>query len=214
LRETHITFPGGDVRLEGVWHFPEPSISMPAVVVCHPYPLYGGDMSNTVVVAICKALAERSIAALRFNFRGVGGSEGAYGDGIKEQGDVRSALTLVFSRSDIDRERVGLVGYSFGARVALSVAVRDSGVSLLALVSPASPDSGWEQIKGYPHPVLVITGEHDFVMPPAQVQKEIKGSVKQGQFEFISGADHFWRGYESVVAYKVAEFFAAGLNRT
>lgn len=74
-------------------------------------------MSNNVVFAICQALARQSIAALRFNFRGVGNSGGTFGEGIAEQEDVRAALDHVTSTPDIDHGRLGLVGYSFGAGV-------------------------------------------------------------------------------------------------
>ncbi len=71
MKQTPITFPCGDILLEGVWHFPETDKLTPAVIVCHPHPLYGGSMLNSVVFAICEVLARKSIAALRFNFRGV-----------------------------------------------------------------------------------------------------------------------------------------------
>ena len=106
-------------------------------------------MSNNIVFAICQALAQQSIGAFRFNFRGVGESEGTFGEGVAEQEDVEAALALTMSTKDIDSARVGLAGYSFGASVALPVAIKDERVSLLALVSPALSDSGWEKLKGY-----------------------------------------------------------------
>ncbi len=208
----HLTFPCGDILLEGVWHLPGVTSSTPTVIVCHPHPLYGGSMSSNVVFAICEALAQQSIAALRFNFRGVGGSGGEYGEGISEQEDVKAALALVSSTANIDRERVGLTGYSFGASVALPVAIQNREVSLLALVSPALSDSGWEQLKAYSKPVFVISGESDSVIPPEQVEQYIKAISEPTQYEVIPGADHFWQGYEAEVAKKVAEFFVAGFN--
>jgi len=78
-----ITFTSEDLTLEGILH--EPALTpFPAAIVCHPHPLYGGDMNNNVVVAVCQALAEAGIAGLRFNYRGVGRSEGKYGDGLAE----------------------------------------------------------------------------------------------------------------------------------
>ena len=169
-------------------------------------------MSNNVVRAICQALAQRSIAALRFNFRGAGQSEGTFGDGISEQEDVRAALSFVASNPYIDPARIGLAGYSFGAGVAAPVAVQDNRVKLMALVSPALSDSTWEQLKGYKMPKLLISGEHDFVIPATQFQQHLKDTAEPRQGEVISGADNFWQGYEDELARKVAQFFAAGFS--
>ena len=213
MKRVPVTFPCGDISLEGIWHLPEASSLLPAVIVCHPHPLYGGNMSNNVVFAICQVLAERSIAALRFNFRGVGKSEGTFGEGIAEQEDVKAALALVSTTADIDPKRIGLAGYSFGAGVALPVALQDERVNLLALVSPAISDSGWEQLKGYNKPKLLISGNHDFVIPLSQFEQHTKEIPEPKQCHIIYGADHFWQGYEEEVAQKVARFFVTGLNR-
>jgi alpha/beta superfamily hydrolase len=214
LNRVHITFPVADISLEGAWHFPDGTGPFPAVIVCHPHPLYGGDMSNNVVFAICQALAQQSIAALRFNFRGVRKSGGVFGGGIAEKEDVRAALVFVSSTPTIDRKRIGLAGYSFGASVALPVAVQDGRVSLLALVSPALLDSGWEQLKGYTKPKFLIMGDNDFVIPQQQFRQQVKDIPEPKQYQIISGADHFWGGFEEEVAQKVTQFFTTGFSQT
>jgi hypothetical protein len=169
-------------------------------------------MSSNVVFAICQALAQESIAALRFNFRGVGKSGGAFGEGIGEQEDVRAALDFVLATAGIDQERIGLAGYSFGGSVALPVAVEDERVKLLALVSPALSGSGWEELKGYARPKFIIIGENDFVIPEAQFRQQVKDIPEPKQWQVISGADHFWAGFEEEVAGKVGGFFAEGFK--
>jgi len=169
-------------------------------------------MSNNVVWAICQALTQRSIAAFRFNFRGVGQSEGTFGNGIAEQEDVKAALSFVLSDPDINPDKIGLTGYSFGAGVAAPVAIQDSRVKLLALVSPALSDSTWEQLKGYQIPKLLVSGQHDFVIPAAQFQQHLKDIAEPRQGELISGVDHFWQGHEDELAQKVARFFVAGFS--
>ena len=212
MKRVHISFPCGDISLEGVWHFPEGSGPFPAVIVCHPHPLYGGSMSSNVVFAICQALAQQSIAALRFNFRGVGRSGGEFGGGIAEQEDVRAALAFALATPNIDHKRIGLAGYSFGASVALPVAVEDEHIKLLALVSPALLDSGREQLKGYTKPKFIITGENDSVIPERQLQQLVEDIPEPKQCQIIAGADHFWVGFEEEVAQRVSQFFADGLS--
>jgi alpha/beta superfamily hydrolase len=208
LSRVHITFPCADISLEGVWHFPEETGPFPAVIVCHPHPLYGGTMSSNVVFAICQALDGGSIAALRFNFRGVGKSGGEFGEGIAEQEDVRAALALVSSTPNIDQKRIGLAGYSFGTIVATPVALQDERVKLLALVSPALSDSGWEQLKGYTKPKFIIAGDNDFVIPEQKFRQKVKDIPEPKQCQIIAGADHFWAGFEEEVAKRVSQFCA------
>ena len=169
-------------------------------------------MSNNIVVAICQALARQRVATLRFNFRGVGRSGGKYGEGISEQEDVKAALAFTSATPDIDPKRIGLAGYSFGASVALPVAVQSEQVNLLALVSPALSDSDWQLLRTYPKPIFLISGEHDFVIPREELQQHIKDIHEPRQCEVIPGADHFWQGHEVEVAEKVAGFFTAGFN--
>jgi alpha/beta superfamily hydrolase len=210
LKRLHISFPSGELSLEGVWHLPETSGPFPAVIVCHPHPLYGGNMSANVVFYICQALAGAGMAALRFNFRGVGKSQGEFDGGIGEQEDVKAALDFVLATENIDRNKIGLAGYSFGGGVAVPVAVQDERVKILALVSPALPDSG-EQLKGCKKPKFIIVGENDDVIGQQELWALFQEIPQPGQLEIISGADHFWGGYEEIVAEKVTGFFAKGL---
>ena len=213
MSSVHSRFPCGDIVLEGVWHLPKGRGPLPSVAVCHPHPLYGGNMLNNIVVAICQVLSRHSVAAFRFNFRGVDNSGGAFGGGIGEQEDVRAALAFISSTPEIDTKRIGLVGYSFGASVALPVAVQDEQVSLLALVSPPLSDSGWEQLKGYHKSKFLIVGDADFVISLEQFEQHIKDVPEPKQYQVVSGADHFWSGYEEEVAQQITQFFVAGFSQ-
>lgn len=213
MKPGYVTFPGGDISLEGAWHFPRGNGPFPVVIICHPHPLYGGDMANNVVLSLCQALPRQGMAAFRFNFRGVGRSEGGFGGGIAEQSDVTAALDLVVSTAGIDSTRIGLAGYSFGASVALPVAVRDSRAKLLALVSPALTDSGWQQLKNYLEPWLLISGDRDSVLPLTELKSRVKELPEPGQWQVIAGADHFWLGFEDQMAERVTGFFVTGFQR-
>jgi alpha/beta superfamily hydrolase len=170
-------------------------------------------MSNNVIVAICRALVKQGIAAFRFNFRGVGQSQGNYGGGIGEQEDVKAALDFISTTPDIDFKKIGLAGYSFGASVALAVTLQDERAKLLTLVSPALSDSGWEQLKGYSKPKFLIVGDADTTISLERCRTYIRDNPVPEQYQLTAGADHFWWGYEKDMAEKVAQFFVAGFNQ-
>ncbi|MBM4443836.1 MAG: alpha/beta fold hydrolase [Chloroflexi bacterium] len=205
--QKRIRFAAADLWLEGVIHWPAGVAPHPAVAVCHPHPLHGGDMESSVVVSICEDLAEASIVALRFNFRGVGRSEGDYAEGIGEQDDVVAALDHLRSLKGVDPARIGLAGYSFGTRVALPVALRNGSVRAVALVSPFATDEDWERARNLPIPMLLLCGSADQHISCHKVQRLAGGLAGPSRCEIIPGADHFWWGYEGQVARKVADFF-------
>ncbi|MFH1640162.1 MAG: alpha/beta hydrolase, partial [Chloroflexota bacterium] len=175
MSEKNAAFPCGGLTLEGVWHLPEDGGIHPAVIVCHPHPLYGGDMANNIVMAICRALVARNMAAFRFNFRGVGRSEGAFGGGVGEQDDVGAALNFVSADESVNANLLGLSGYSFGGAVALSAARKDRRVKALGLVSPGLSPPGWEKLGEYPRAKFVLLGGMDAYIPLTEVQSKIAG---------------------------------------
>jgi alpha/beta superfamily hydrolase len=206
MTERRLLFSCGELMLEGVAAIPEGGGNpMPGVVVCHPHPLYGGMMDNNVVHAICRELARASIAYLRFNFRGVEGSQGRHGDGVDEQEDVAAALTCLASLDGVDPDRIGLSGYSFGAGVALEVAPRDERAKALALVSPvlARPSP----LESYTRPKLLLWGSQDIVVPVADLNAFTIDLPDPKDYEIVEGADHFWWGYEGKLGPRVASFF-------
>ena len=205
MNSKHVLFPCDSIQLEGVLHIPEGNGPFPAAIVCHPHPLYGGDMDNNVVMAVCTALVKKRIAALRFNFRGVGNSGGNYGDGLGEQDDLRAALDFISTLNEIDIQRLGLAGYSFGGMVALALAIRDNRVKRLALISPALPEKGWEQLKDYVLPKLILVGDNDTSVPYRPFRRFF-GDDRH--YQVVAGADHFWVGFEPLITDKIARFLA------
>lgn len=200
-----VTFLAGQSSLEGVFHRPHAAPPYPAVVVCHPHPLYGGDMDNSVVVSLSNRLVEAGIAALRFNFRGTGRSEGLYGGGIDEREDVRGALDFLEGMAEVDGLRLGLAGYSFGALVALSTS--DSRCRGVGAVSP--PFSMFGPYQGsFAAPSLLVFGEEDDVAPASGVSA-VEALFSCGyEVRVIAGADHFWWGKEREAANAVADYFS------
>jgi alpha/beta superfamily hydrolase len=210
--QDHVRFSASGIVLEGIFERPKGETPFPAVAVCHPHPLYGGDMYNNVVSVICQALAQESIATLRFNFRGVGRSEGSHEEGVGEQDDVRAALDFLEARDDVDKRRMGLAGYSFGTRVVMPVALREQKVRAVALVSPFLDNADWERLKTYAVPKLFICGGEDSFISPHKVKRLAGEAAPPSECEVIFGADHFWCGFEGKIARKVSAFFKAAFN--
>jgi len=211
VKPEQITFPCGELKLEGLFYSVEAKEPVPAVVVCHPHPLYGGSMHNNVTNAIAEALVKLGIAALLFNFRGVGGSQGSHGGGIAEQEDVRAALDCLGAAKGVDAGRLGLAGYSFGAGVSFPVGCRDARVGAMALVSPYFESTPLSLLKGCRKPKLILSGSRDNTVPAQDVEAYGREAAEPKKCEIIKGPDHFWGGYEQPMAEKVAGFFKDNL---
>lgn len=211
MKEVYVTFPCGELSLEGVCHLPEGSGTFAAVVVCHPHPLYGGSMDNNVVLAVCHALCEKGIAAFRFNTRGVGQSEGFFGEGIDEQEDVKAAISFVASMEQIEPKGIGIAGYSFGA-IPSFCATPAEEVQAVAAISPPLSMAPLEGLKNYSKPKLIISGSRDDFTPVQDLQRFGEELPEPKQYEVIPGADHFWWRYEDQVGERVASFFANALK--
>lgn len=179
--EAPVTILSGELRLEGRLH--ERLSASLAAVVAHPHPQYGGDMDNHVVATMCGVLGDSGATTLRFNFRGTGRSEGACDGGRGESDDVRAAATDLRARVDPEVPLV-LVGYSFGAAMAVAAAgdVRAHGLICVSLPVPAPP---------VPDGVatLIVTGDRDPIAPATQLRALACPGV---EVEVIEGVDHSW----------------------
>lgn len=209
MQEAARIFNSGSLKLEGVLHLPRlEGRPLPGVALCHPHPLYGGNMANNVIIAVSRALSELGIIALRFNFRGVGLSEGTYDHGKGEQDDLRAALDFLGECPELESGRLGLMGYSFGGMMALEVAKSDVPARALACVSPVVKPG---LIDGLNKPAYFICGSDDQVTPVENLFREAKNNNRSGQVEIVPGVDHFWNGQEKKMAGKVAAFFKRSL---
>jgi alpha/beta superfamily hydrolase len=207
MKRTRVIFPSGELFLEGILVIPEGAGPFPAVIVCHPHPLYGGSMDNNVVYSLSETLTQASLASFKFNFRGVGGSQGEFGQGIGEQEDVKAAISFITTVKEVDSKRIGLAGYSAGAGFALPVGLNDVRIRALAAVSPPLPMFDFDFLKSCPKPKLLISGSRDNFTPADQFLEFCQSLPEPKEYESIEGADHFWWGYESRLAAKVTAFF-------
>ncbi len=213
MPESRVTIPSGDITLEGALHVPEGEGPFPAVVVCHPHPQYGGDMHSNVVMAVVAGAVGRGIAALRFNFRGVGRSGGAHDGGNREQDDVRAALAHAAALPGIDPARVALAGYSFGAwMAAAAVGPAPPALVLVALPLGAGRDSA-PALAAYPHPILLVAGDSDHVCAASALRALGESLGDRAETEIVPGTDHFWAGHERALSTLVGDFLTRALSR-
>ena len=207
MKMSRISFSSGGLVLEGILAIPEGAGPFPAVIVCHPHPLYGGSMDNNVVNSLSGALTQTSLVSFKFNFRGVGGSQGEFDQGIGEQEDVKAAISFINTVKEVDSERIGLAGYSAGAGFAFPVGFNDDRIRALAAVSPPIPMFDFDFLENCPKPKLLISGSRDELIPIDQFLEFCQNLPEPKECESIEGADHFWWGYESGLAAKVTAFF-------
>ena len=185
-------FRGPVGRLEAILMGPEtPPIA--AAVVCHAHPLHGGMMHFKLVFRAAKALQEQGLAVLRFNFRGVGRSEGAHDDGNGEQEDARAAL------SELERRFPGtplvLGGFSFGSVVALRVAARDARVrAVFALGFPLVRFGDASVLQGPSQPRLFVQGERDEFGAGETLRALVEPLPPPRKLVVVPGASHFFDG--------------------
>ena len=200
MTESHATFSAGGLQLAGLIALPEPRCAG-AAVVCHPHPMYGGSMHNNVVEAVLEALWSRGYATLRFNFRGVDGSEGEYDGGEGELDDARAAVQFLAAKTG--GGTVTLAGYSFGASVALRSGLADPSVErVIAVALPVAVMR--TAISIATKPVLLISGDRDSYSPLEPLRAVANDLGASARVEVVAGADHFFAGSETSLSAIVA----------
>ena len=198
-----VLFRGAAGSLEGLWK--EASEGVPrrgAAVFAHPHPLHGGTMHNKVVYRAVQALTRSGYDTLRFNFRGVGLSEGRYDAGHGEMDDFRSALAEAERTAGLP---IAAGGFSFGSAVGLKATAGDRRLeTFIALGLPLATESG--RMVPLPHvPSLFVVGQNDTFGPPADLERFLHGSQSM---VVIPGADHFFEGQLELLGETIAAFLA------
>lgn len=167
----------------------EPSTAPRGVaIVCHPHPQHGGTMDNKVAQTLARAFVQLGYRAVRFNFRGVGGSEGAWDEG---RGEIDDALTVIAAHRDAALPLV-LAGFSFGAYVASEAAQRLPDAAKAARLVLVGPSTQKQQMPPVPADTLVIHGEADDVVPLAATLDWARPQALP--VTVIPGAGHFFHG--------------------
>lgn len=159
-------------------------------VVCHPHPLHGGTMHNKVVHTLARALQEQGMPTLRFNYRGVGASAGAYDDG---RGETEDALAVIaWGRRSWPGAQLVLAGFSFGAAVALRAALA-AGAAQLITVAPAITHPGAAPLRPA-CPWLLVAGDADDLVDFGQLRAWAAAFQPPPTLRVLAGGDHFFHG--------------------
>ena len=193
ISEAQVTVTAADgVKLEAFLALP--AAARAGLVVCHPHPLYGGDMETPVVTTIVEVAQAKNLASLRFNFRGVGRSTGTHGGGLPEVADARAAVDDLRARMGAGIP-IGIAGYSFGAAVAMRVAASGSVTGLVLVAPPIATGMprGLPPIESAAGPMLVIAGTRDDYCPEDRLAALVRLWPK-ATVHRIDGADHFFSG--------------------
>jgi uncharacterized protein len=200
MKEEKIIFPAGSIQLEGLY---APAASGRGVVVTHPHPLMGGSMENNVVETLVQTFFRQEYTTLRFNFRGVGHSEGRYAEGLGEQEDLLAAVGVLQQKGVPE---IFLAGYSFGAWVNVQVLRRRPSLSNGVLVSPPIDllDFDFSGLAGKIH--LILAGDRDPYCPVPRLL-EMAGRI-QAPVKLLPGADHFYFGREKELAAGLTELWS------
>ena len=166
-----------------------------AALLLHPHPQHGGTMNNKVVYTLFRAFSRSGFAALRFNFRGVGKSQGAWGGGAGELADAAAALDWL-QAANPEAESCWIGGFSFGAWIAMQLLARRPEIKGFIVAAPPVNLADFGTLPRLPASGLIVQGDQDQIVPPAGVKALAEKLQTQRDitvtYRVIEGADHFF----------------------
>ena len=208
MPEVNISGPSG--RLEGRFH-PQKNEDAPVAIILHPHPKFGGTMNNKVVYNLHYCFFNLGFTCLRFNFRGVGKSEGEFDDGLGELADAASALDFLQANTP-NSNACWVIGFSFGSWIGMQLLMRRPEISGFISVSPPANTYDFSFLAPCPSSGLIINGSLDRLVPPSDI-KSLSDRLKlqkgiQVVHNEIEGADHFFTNFESEMIKAVNEYLS------
>jgi alpha/beta superfamily hydrolase len=191
-----VIFTGPAGRIEGRFQ-PSKEKNGPIAIILHPHPQFGGTMNNAITYQLFYMFAKRGFAVLRFNFRGVGRSQGEFDHGEGELSDAASALDWVQTIHP-DARACWVAGFSFGSWIGMQLLMRRPEIEGFISIAPQANLYDFSFLAPCPSSGLIVHGDQDKVAPPKDVQtlvdklKTQKGIVVEQQI--MPGANHFFEG--------------------
>ncbi len=210
-----VLFNGHAGRIEGRYHQSNRP-GAPIALILHPHPQYGGTMSNKVVYTLYSCFKDLGFSVLRFNFRGVGRSQGQFEDGPGELSDATIALDWLQSMNPEARQ-CWVVGYTFGAWIALQLLMRRPDINNFIAISPPANEKDFSFLAPCPTSGLIVQGGKDEIVAPQTVASMAKRLNMQRNvsvdFALVQEADHMYNGH-LVDLYKLAgNYVISAVNR-
>lgn len=189
-----VIFPGPDGRLEGRYHHSKKP-NAPIALILHPHPQHGGTMNNKVVYRLYHTFARRGFSTLRFNFRGVGRSQGVYDRGEGELSDAASALDWMQQHNE-NASGCWIAGFSFGSWIGMQLLMRRPEIDGFISIAPPANMYDFSFLAPCPSSGLMVHGELDSLVTTESVQKLVDKLMTQKgivvDMRIIEGCDHFF----------------------
>ncbi len=189
-----VIFNGPDGRLEGRYQLSK-TPNAPIALVLHPHPQYGGTMNNKVVYALYQHFAQRGFSVLRFNFRGVGRSQGSFDNGLGELSDAASALDWLQTQNP-NAADCWIAGFSFGAWISMQLMMRRPEIGGFISIAPPASIYDFSFLAPCPSSGMIVHGDKDELVPLAAVNKLAQKLSSQKNikidYRVVEGADHFF----------------------
>ena len=208
-----VLFNGPAGRLEGRYS-PGKSPTAPIALILHPSPQHGGTMNNKVVFSVYQTFTSRDFATLRFNFRGVGRSQGSYDKGEGELADATSALDWLQTINPHARS-VWVAGFSFGSWIGMQLLMRRPEIDSFISIAPPANMLDFSFLAPCPTSGLIVQGEADEIVPEAAVAKLVhKLTFQRGikiDYRIIPGGDHFFTDKTDELTQAVEGYLDAAL---
>jgi len=209
----NVIFNGPDGRLEGRYHQSKQT-DAPIAIILHPHPLHGGNMNNRIIYTMYNAFVEREFSVLRFNFRGVGLSQGTYDSGIGELSDAAYAFDWLQQLNKNSRF-CWIGGYSFGALISMQLMMRRPEIEGFISVSPPANTEDFSFLAPCPSSGLISHGDADDLVPVEAASKLASklGTQKNIEIEFasIKGADHFYKNKIDLLNKEICQYLDKSL---
>ena len=203
-----VIFNGPDGRLEGRYHQSKKP-DAPIAIVLHPHPLHGGNMNNRVVFIMFNNFVERGFSVLRFNFRGVGRSQGAFDNGVGELSDAAYAFDWM-QQLNSNSPFCWIGGYSFGALISMQLMMRRPEIEGFVSISPPAGTEDFSFLAPCPSSGLIIHGDKDTHVPLDAVKKlaqKLEGQKNISvNLRVVKGADHFYKDNMDNLSKEVASY--------
>lgn len=192
-RQAKLLLAGPAGELEVITTYTDPTKKPAAIaVICHPHSLYGGTMHNKVIYTLARSFQTMGLATVRFNFRGVGLSQGSYDEGLGETEDLLAVLQWL--KSCCPHQTIYLAGFSFGAYVA-GRAAKLWPVKQLVCVAPPIENFPFKELPPFPCPWILIQGDEDEIVAPQAVFSWVDSLEHPPALIKIHGATHFFHGH-------------------